>query len=139
EAKLKLLRVVDEVDGDTGEDHQAAAKREFEEETGGLIKLRGDGCIATTEGFHGCLCQLSYCYCADLVDGSGQPNLTEEEVDNGLRHLWVSVEEAKKLMAAARPTSDFGDRSGRGISTCWMRRPRDSQRTPQANLSVWAR
>lgn len=93
---------------EAGEDHEAAAKREFEEETGGLIKLRSDGCIATTKEFRGHLCQVSYCYCADLVDGSGKPNLTEEEIDDGLAHLWVSVAEAKKLMAAAEPTSDFG-------------------------------
>ncbi|SPQ26238.1 6ecc5a11-14c6-4405-93b9-d2a8fe7f6783 [Thermothielavioides terrestris] len=91
-----------------GEDHETALKREFREETGGLIKLRGNGCIGATEEFRGHLRQVSYCYCADLVDGSGEPALTEEEIEDGLGHLWVSVEEAKRLMSAAEPTSDFG-------------------------------
>lgn len=94
---------------ESGEDHDAAAKREFQEETGGLIELRG-GCIAATEEFRGEVRQVSYCYRADLVEGSGggEPALTEEEVEDGLGHLWVPVEEARRLMAAAQPTSDFG-------------------------------
>ncbi|KAH6854283.1 NUDIX hydrolase domain-like protein [Chaetomium sp. MPI-CAGE-AT-0009] len=91
-----------------GEDHEAAAKREFREETGGLIKLRGNGCVATTKEFRFHLRQVSYCYCADLVDGSGEPALTEEELDDGLGHLWMPVDEAKRVMAAAEPTSEFG-------------------------------
>jgi 8-oxo-dGTP pyrophosphatase MutT (NUDIX family) len=91
-----------------GEDHETAAKREFREETGGLIQLRGGGCVAATKEFRPPLCQVSYCYVADLVDDGGEPALTEEEIDDGLGHLWVSVEEAKSVMEAAVPTSDFG-------------------------------
>ncbi|KAK4125650.1 hypothetical protein N657DRAFT_273747 [Parathielavia appendiculata] len=91
-----------------GEDHETAAKREFQEETGGLIKLRGNGCIAATKEFRFSQCQVSYCYVADLVDDSGEPALTEEEIDDGLGHLWMPVEEAKRVIAAAEPTSDFG-------------------------------
>ncbi|KAJ4287037.1 hypothetical protein N0V88_007801 [Collariella sp. IMI 366227] len=68
---------------DPGEEHEAAAKREFQEETGGLIKLH-------------------------LVDESGKLSLTEEEVGDGLGHIWAPVEEARRLMAAAEPTSEFG-------------------------------
>ncbi|KAK4120299.1 hypothetical protein N657DRAFT_658610 [Parathielavia appendiculata] len=56
---------------------------------------------------HKTAAKLSYCYDADLVDGSGEPSLTEE-IDDGLGHLWVPVEEAKRLVAAAGPISDFG-------------------------------
>ncbi|KAK3306790.1 NUDIX hydrolase domain-like protein [Chaetomium strumarium] len=91
-----------------GEDHETAAKREFQEETGGLIRLRGNGCVAATEEFRFQQRQVSYCYCADLVDDSGEPALIEEEREDGLGHLWMSVDEAKKAMAAAEPSSEFG-------------------------------
>ena len=51
---------------------------------------------------------MSYCYCADLVDGSGKPTLTDDEVLDKLSHLWVPVERARELMAAAEPTSELG-------------------------------
>jgi 8-oxo-dGTP diphosphatase len=34
--------------------------------------------------------------------------LTEEEVDNQLRHQWLLVKETKRLMAAAELTSSLG-------------------------------
>lgn len=93
---------------DPDEEHEAAAKREFQEETGGLIKLRAGECVATTKEYRFDLRQMSYCYTADLVDDSGKPSLTEEEVGDGLGHMWVAVDEGRKLMAAAEPTSEFG-------------------------------
>ena len=77
---------------DPDEDHATAVHREFAEETGGLIQLRDGGCVATTLEFRGDLRQVSYCYCADLVDGSGKPCLTEDEIGDRLGHLWVAVE-----------------------------------------------
>lgn len=93
---------------EAGKDHAAAAHREFAEGTGGVIELRDSGCVATTIEFRGHLRQVSYSCCADLVDGSGEPSLTEEEIEDGLEHMWVSVGEAKRLMAEAEPTSEFG-------------------------------
>ena len=93
---------------DPGEDHLIAVRREMQEETGALIRVRERGCIATTEEFLNDLHQLSFCYCADLVDDAGRPNLTEEEVDDELQHLWLPVDEAKRRMAAAEPTSALG-------------------------------
>jgi len=93
---------------DPGEDHEVAAQREMQEETGCLIKLRADGCIATTEEFRNDLHQISYCYCADLVDAAGNPTLTEDEVQDKLKHLWVLVDEAKQLMATVEPKTMLG-------------------------------
>jgi len=93
---------------DPGEDHLIAVQREMQEETGALIRVRERGCVATTEEFRNNLHQLSFCYCADLVDDAGRPNLTEEEVDDQLQHLWLPVDEAKRRMAAAEPTSTLG-------------------------------
>lgn len=94
---------------DPDEDHETAAKREFAEETGGLIRLRGNkACVTTTKEFRNDLRQVSYCYCADVVDESGTPSLTEDEVRDGLSHRWMPLEEAKRAMAAAEPTSELG-------------------------------
>lgn len=73
---------------DPNEQHEMAAMREMQEETGGLIKIRRNlGCIATTEEYRNDLHQMSYCYVADVVDDSGSPNLTEDEVSDGLGHF----------------------------------------------------
>ncbi|KAM7213375.1 NUDIX hydrolase domain-like protein [Rhypophila decipiens] len=97
---------------DPGEDHITAAEREMLEETGASIRVRQiSGCIATTEEYRGTLHQMSFCYVADVIEngsGGGGPNLTEDEINDGLEHLWVSVEEAKKLMSEAVPTSELG-------------------------------
>jgi 8-oxo-dGTP diphosphatase len=93
---------------DPGEDHVVAVEREMQEETGALIKVRDAGCIATTEEYRNDLHQISYCYSADLVNDAGAPNLTEDEIQDKLQHQWLPVEEAKKLMAAAEPTSKLG-------------------------------
>lgn len=95
---------------DPGEQHEAAALREMQEETGALIKIRRHlGCVATTEEYRNKLHQMSYCYVADVVDDSGSPNLTTEEIRNGLVHLWLSVDEAKCRMAEAEPRTELAD------------------------------
>ncbi|KFY90848.1 hypothetical protein V500_04918 [Pseudogymnoascus sp. VKM F-4518 (FW-2643)] len=73
---------------DPNEQHEMAAMREMQEETGGLIKIRKNlGCVATTEEYRNDLHQMSFCYVADVVDDSGSPNLTEDEVSDGLGPL----------------------------------------------------
>ncbi|UPK96922.1 hypothetical protein LCI18_007857 [Fusarium solani-melongenae] len=91
----------------TGEDHLRAAEREVAEETGCSVSIQ-EGCVATTEEYRNYLHQISYCYRAQLLDKTGKPELTEEEVEDGLRHEWVPVDKALELMAAVQPTSDLG-------------------------------
>ncbi|KAH6612272.1 hypothetical protein B0J18DRAFT_77780 [Chaetomium sp. MPI-SDFR-AT-0129] len=128
-----------------GEDHETAARREFLEETGGIIRLRTNlkygnggnddedntngqvddanedepanehndttmtnGCFAITQEFRLQQCQTSYCYIADLVADTGKTALEEEEVEDGLKHMWVSLNEAKRLVEGAVPESEFG-------------------------------
>ncbi|KAK3390299.1 hypothetical protein B0H63DRAFT_557293 [Podospora didyma] len=94
---------------DPNEEHEAAVIRDMQEETGALIKLRTHlGCVATTEEYRNDLHQMSYCYVADIVNASGDPSLTEDEIADGLGHLWLSVEEAKKRMAEVESTSELG-------------------------------
>ncbi|OBT99768.1 hypothetical protein VE01_02000 [Pseudogymnoascus verrucosus] len=92
-----------------GEQHEMAVLREMQEETGGLVKIRSNlGCVATTEEYRNDLHQMSFGYVADVVDDSGSPSLTEDEVNDGLGHLWLSVDEAKTRMTEAEPRSELG-------------------------------
>ncbi|KAK4139645.1 uncharacterized protein C8A04DRAFT_40561 [Dichotomopilus funicola] len=89
-----------------GEDHETAARREFLEETGGVIRLRRD--LKYNDEFRLQQCQTSYCYVADLVSDTGRTALEEEEVEDGLKHMWVSLDEARRLVEGAVPGSEFG-------------------------------
>ncbi len=93
---------------EAAEDHHEAARREVAEETGATVTFRHADCFAITEEFRDGLHQISYGYCADLLDGSGKPNLTEEEVVDGLRSSWVPLEEALGVMTGVEPTSELG-------------------------------
>lgn len=90
-----------------GEDHVEAAEREVAEETGCKVAIEG-ACVATTEEYRGDLHQRSYCYFARVVDKGGKPELTEDEIEDGLTHQWASVDQALAMMAAMEPTSELG-------------------------------
>ncbi|KAI1171309.1 NUDIX hydrolase domain-like protein [Nemania sp. FL0916] len=91
------------------EEHMVAAAREVQEETGAVVAMRAAaGCIATTEEFRNDLHQISYLYAADVVDASGKPELTADELVDGLTHEWIPVRQALAKMAAAEPTSELG-------------------------------
>ncbi|KAI1290976.1 NUDIX hydrolase domain-like protein [Xylaria venustula] len=91
------------------EDHAEAAAREVQEETGAVVSIRkNDGCIANTEEFRNDLHQISYAYIADVVNAVGQPELTEEELADGLIHEWVPVRQALDKMSGVEPTSVLG-------------------------------
>ncbi|KAL7932634.1 NUDIX hydrolase domain-like protein [Trichoderma chlorosporum] len=90
------------------ESHADAALREVKEETGAVIALRNADYFATTEEFRFHLHQTSYCYLADVVDDSGEPCLTEEELADGFVHQWMTVNRALEAMSAAEPTTEFG-------------------------------
>lgn len=89
------------------ESHSDAALREVKEETGAVAALRGDY-FATTEEFRFHLHQISYCYLADVLDDTGEPCLTEEELADGFTHQWMNIYEAMEIMTVAEPTTEFG-------------------------------
>jgi ADP-ribose pyrophosphatase YjhB (NUDIX family) len=93
------------VEGD--EDHARAVEREVFEETGAHVAVQGP-CFATVEEYRGSLHQLSHCYHAVVLDETGRPELTEDEVADGLCHEWVPMGEALEIMAAVEPTSELG-------------------------------
>ncbi|PKS11917.1 hypothetical protein jhhlp_001212 [Lomentospora prolificans] len=84
-----------------------AAEREVAEETGCRVSVESE-CIAMTEEYRFGLHQLSYCYRARLLDRTGKPALTQEEIEDGFSHEWISVEEVLRLMNTAEPTSELG-------------------------------
>lgn len=92
---------------EAGESHSDAALREVKEETGAVVALRG-AYFATTEEFRFHLHQVSYCYLADVLDDTGDPCLTEEELADGFTHQWMNIDKAMEVMAAAEPTTEFG-------------------------------
>lgn len=91
----------------TDESHQAAVTREAREETGCVVDV-GDELIATVVEYRDRLCQTSYCYYAEYVADTKITRLRNDEVADGLRHEWVSVEEAIGKMEASRPKRSLG-------------------------------
>lgn len=92
---------------EAGESHSDAALREVKEETGAVVALRSEY-FATTEEFRFHLHQISYCYLADVLDDTGEPCLTGEELADGFTHQWMNIYQALEVMAAAEPTTEFG-------------------------------
>jgi 8-oxo-dGTP diphosphatase len=88
------------------EDHGIAAKREALEETG--CEIISNDYIAEVEEWRHDLHQISYCYRATSVKDTGAPELTEEEIVDGLQHEWVPVSSALEKMKASQPTSELG-------------------------------
>lgn len=93
------------VEGD--EDHEQAAAREVAEETGCSVVTEG-GHVVISEEYRNDLHQISYCYLAQLISKSGKPELTEDEVEDGLVHEWAPVDKALEMMKAIEPTSELG-------------------------------
>jgi len=52
--------------------------------------------------------QHSYCYVARLLEDTGRPELTEQELAEGLKHEWLSVPEAIAAIRNSKPTSELG-------------------------------
>ena len=84
---------------DEGEDKISALRRECQEEIGCDVEVLGEiGTITEYRKFE-TLKQISYCYLAKVKGEKGTPSLTEGEIKDGLKHLWLSYEEAKRIMA----------------------------------------
>ncbi|KAK6502689.1 hypothetical protein TWF506_003266 [Arthrobotrys conoides] len=93
------------VEGD--EDYQLAAEREVLEETGCKASI-DTKCIGVVEEWRNDLHQTSYCYIGNVTDDSGRPELTEDEVLDGLEHEWAPVQDALQKLKGIKPTSELG-------------------------------
>jgi len=65
--------------------------------------------MVNTEEWRNDLHQHSYCYVARLLEDTGRPELTEQELAEGLAHEWLSVPEATAAIEKSKPTSELGE------------------------------
>src|SRR3989344_7786927 len=94
------------LDGD--EDKIAALRRECMEEIGCDVDVTGEvGSIVEYRKF--CeLKQTSYCFSAKVKGEKRAPNFTEDEIVGGFEQLWVTREEALRLMQSCSATNIEG-------------------------------
>jgi len=64
--------------------------------------------ILNAEGWRNDLHQHSYCYVASLLEDTGRPELTEQELAEGLKHEWLRVPEAIAAIKSSKPISELG-------------------------------
>ena len=85
------------------EDVAEALRREVLEETGCEIRIMEP--VGMTIEYRNAreLLQLSFCFHGEMVGQPGELSLTELEAENGFRLEWVTLEEARKLLAADAP------------------------------------
>jgi hypothetical protein len=77
------------------------------EEIGCRIKM-SKRCLAIVEEWRNDLHQFSHCYAAHVLVDTETTALTQEEIEDGLEHIWVNADEAIELMKEAKPTSILG-------------------------------
>jgi len=90
-----------------GEDHLVAAEREAMEEIGCKVAIDVD-CLAMAEEWRNDLHQISFCLIGRLLEDLGATDLTEDEIADGLKHQWVTVQGAIQKMKESKPTSELG-------------------------------
>lgn len=92
-----------------GEDWRIGFQRESVEEIGCETSIRPleMGTVTESRSEHQLL-QTSYCCIADVVGEMGQPQLTEHEIEVGLKPKWVMLDEAIELVAKDQPQSYAG-------------------------------
>lgn len=92
---------------DGGEDKKQALIREVLEETGSTIEITGEvGKIVEYRSKFNLL-QTSYCYLGK-ISTKGQPEFTESELSHGFSLLWLSLDEAIKIITNDKPTDYEG-------------------------------
>lgn len=80
------------------EDPTKAFKREVLEETGCIIEI--DDCLGTIEELKSQdnFKQTSYIYVAHVIEDKKELHLTQKELDEGSKLLWLDIEDAIKLI-----------------------------------------
>ena len=92
---------------DAGEDRIKALIREVKEEVGSEIEVAGEvgEIIEHRSKFN--LKQISYCYLGKITS-KGNPDFTKEEVNDGFKITWLSLDEAIAKVENDKPTNYTG-------------------------------
>jgi 8-oxo-dGTP diphosphatase len=86
------------------EDFETAVKREIKEEIGCNIEVVKKIGFITEYRKKRNLRQVSYCYLAKVIGEKGAPDLTPDEISEGYKTVWLSIEEAiKKISESNAP------------------------------------
>ena len=86
---------------------QEALKREAMEEIGCEIEnVRELGIIEEYRGKFN-LHQLSYCFLAGLAGEKGTPHLEADEIADGFETVWLSIEDAMKVLKSEANVEDY--------------------------------
>ncbi len=80
------------------EDPTIAFKREVLEESGCKIDIDDFLGIIKEEKSQDNFIQTSYVYVAHVLENTNQLNLTEKELDEGAKLLWLNIEDAMKVI-----------------------------------------
>ena len=83
---------------DDGEDFEEAFKREAMEETGCEIKIIKKLGTIVEEKSQDDFIQVSHVFVAQVIKDTGTLHLTEKEVDEGAKLMWVSPEKGLELI-----------------------------------------
>ena len=93
---------------EAGEDIKIALNREVMEEAGVEIDILGEiGAIIEYRNKHELL-QISYCYYSEVRGDIVEPSFTEEEISNGFKLKWVSLDEAISILEKDIPDNYVG-------------------------------
>lgn len=92
---------------DSGENQVQALLREVLEETGCIIKTTGEvGQIVEFRSEFNLL-QTSYCYLGEVI-AKGETNFTKDELSNGFKLVWLTLDEAISTIENDKPTDYEG-------------------------------
>lgn len=93
---------------EAGEDIKTALNREVMEEAGVNINILGEiGAIIEYRNKHELL-QISYCYYSEVKGEIKEPSFTEEEINNGFKLKWVSLDEGISILENDIPDNYVG-------------------------------
>ena len=88
---------------DLEEDKEKALIRECLEEIGCEIKILSEVGKIIEYRKEWALKQISYCYLGKIIS-KGKSNFTEEEIHDGFKVLWVSIQDAISMVEKDKPT-----------------------------------